>query len=283
MNTIYYFSGTGNSLTIARKLAERIPNTQVRNIASLSTHGSKDALSKGTLSGASDNDEHSSRPRIGFVFPTYAYGLPRMVKEFIETVPLPDDAYLFAVASTCGIPGPVLKQLHKILKRRGSDLDSGFTVLDPSSSLINDPDNDSIQKIMISASRGEKPGRSCDRIDEIAASVKEERRRDLETSNRRTNLLGGLLYPLALKSFKTAAKDFHTFDSCSGCGICVQVCPRNNISLKEGKPQWRDDCEMCHACIQWCPKSAIQYKELTTQKPRYRNPEVTLNDMIMQG
>lgn len=272
--TIYYFTGTGNSLSIARKLAGEIPGTEIKNIAACNESGSSSAPS-----GSGTNE---STIRIGFVFPTYAYGLPRMVKEFAETVPIPGDAYLFAVASNCGIPGPVLKQLDKILRKRGRRLHAGFAVLDPSSSLANDPEKDGVQKLMISASRGEKPAPSSSRIDEIAAAVLEERRQPLETSNRRTNFLGGLLYPLALKRFKTSGRDFHTDSSCSGCGICTQVCPRKNISIKDGIPVWGDDCELCHACIQWCPQSAIQYKELTYNRPRYRNSEVSPADMILR-
>ncbi len=272
--TIYYFTGTGNSLNIARKLGGKIPGAEIKNIAACwETGGSSVPSGSGTP---------ESTVRIGFVFPTYAYGLPRMVKEFAETVPIPGDAYLFAVASNCGIPGPVLKQLGKILRKRGRKLHAGFAVLDPSSSLANDPEKDGVQKLMISANRGEKPAPSSSRIDEIAAAVLEEHRQPLEASNRRVNFLGRLLYPLALKRFKTSGRDFHADSSCSGCGICMQVCPRNNISIENGSPVWDGDCEFCHACIQWCPKSAIQYRELTSDKPRYKNPDVSSADMILR-
>lgn len=44
---------------------------------------------------------------------------------------------------------------------------------------------------------------------------------------------------------------------------------------------WGTDCEMCHACIQWCPQEAIQFADRTQDKPRYRNSEVSVSDMLV--
>lgn len=298
--TIFYFTGTGNSLSIARKLAAEIPDAQVENIAGYfadaprkngwgpdegppvtpereEASGSAAVVRRGT------DAVGGEQSRIGFVFPTYAYGLPRMVKEFAETVPLPETAYYFAVASNCGIPGKVLMQLDKVLKKRNRRLDAGFTVLDPSSSLVNDPDKDGIQRLMIAASRGEKPDPSSVRISEIAAAVRGEEKRPLETSNRLTNLLGGMLYPLALGRFKTSDENYHTTEDCSGCGLCSRICPRGNIRAgDDGSPRWGGDCELCHACIQWCPNRAIEYTDLTADRPRYRSPDVAVKDLLLR-
>lgn len=271
--TIYYFTGTGNSLSIARKLAAEISGSRIESIAELSASAAE----------PTEDTSGTDQRRIGFVFPTYAYGLPRIVEEFAAAVPIPKGSYLFAVASNCGIPGPVLKQLDKILRKRKRSLDAGFTVLDPSSSLVNDPDKDGIQQLMIAANRGEKPRSSEARIAEIAASVGRGETHPLERSNWRVNLLGSLLYPLAMGRFKSSGSDFHTGESCTGCGLCSRICPRGNIEIGEdGSPRWGEDCELCHACIQWCPKSAIQYKDLTKDRPRYRNPEVAVTDMLQR-
>lgn len=34
------------------------------------------------------------------------------------------------------------------------------------------------------------------------------------------------------------------------------------------------------ACIQYCPKQAIEYSKKTVGRKRYRNPNVTLQEMI---
>ncbi len=263
--TIYYFTGSGNSLSIARKIAKGLAESEVVAIARVF-----------------DKEVKVSSRRIGFVFPVYAYGVPRMVREFVERLDLPADAYLFGVASNCGIPGPALSQLDRLLRRQGQRLQAGFSVLDERSSLINDPDNDAVQKIMISANRGQLPARSSRRIEEIVRTVGAEQRMPVERSNRLTSFLGGVLNPLAAKNFKRMAADFWTNANCRGCSSCVRVCPRGNISLQNVRPVWGDDCDMCHACIQWCPAAAIEFKHLTKGKPRYRNPDITLQEMLLR-
>ena len=46
-------------------------------------------------------------------------------------------------------------------------------------------------------------------------------------------------------------------DTCISCGLCAETCPRQNIDMIEGFPQFRADCVMCLNCIYSCPKKAI--------------------------
>ncbi len=58
-------------------------------------------------------------------------------------------------------------------------------------------------------------------------------------------------------------------ERCKGCGLCVQACPKNNLSLGKkfnasgyayAKPG--DDCIGCGICAELCPDIAIRvYKE----------------------
>jgi ferredoxin len=47
-------------------------------------------------------------------------------------------------------------------------------------------------------------------------------------------------------------------EECSGCGVCVEVCPPQAISLKDEKADIEDDlCEECGFCAAECPVGAI--------------------------
>jgi len=51
---------------------------------------------------------------------------------------------------------------------------------------------------------------------------------------------------------------------CTGCGMCVQVCPYEALSLKDGKVEVNDVlCEGCGTCSATCLRAAIQVKNLT--------------------
>lgn len=48
-------------------------------------------------------------------------------------------------------------------------------------------------------------------------------------------------------------------DSCTGCGMCVNVCPHGVFSVPDGKARIidRDACMECGACAMNCPVNAI--------------------------
>jgi len=51
---------------------------------------------------------------------------------------------------------------------------------------------------------------------------------------------------------------------CTGCGMCVVVCPYDALTLKEGKVEVNEVlCEGCGTCTATCLRSAIQVKNLS--------------------
>ncbi|MBN2409241.1 MAG: CoB--CoM heterodisulfide reductase iron-sulfur subunit A family protein [Candidatus Aminicenantes bacterium] len=55
-----------------------------------------------------------------------------------------------------------------------------------------------------------------------------------------------------------------TNNLCTGCGMCVAVCPYDALSLKDGKAEVNEVlCEGCGTCTATCLRSAIQVKNLT--------------------
>jgi len=47
---------------------------------------------------------------------------------------------------------------------------------------------------------------------------------------------------------------------CTGCGVCVDVCPVFALKTENGKAVVSEDCVECCACTGECPVEAIQYK-----------------------
>jgi len=45
---------------------------------------------------------------------------------------------------------------------------------------------------------------------------------------------------------------------CTGCGACVEACPVEAITLRDGKAHVDDDkCVECGVCVDECPTEAI--------------------------
>ncbi len=111
---IYYFSGTGNSLVVARDIAEKMEG----NLISIPSMMDKERIK-------TDADI------IGIVFPVYYLGtvnIPLVVQRFVMKLDEISTKYIFAVCTYGGGSGPTLKMLDEMIKARGGRISSGFGV-----------------------------------------------------------------------------------------------------------------------------------------------------------
>ena len=47
-------------------------------------------------------------------------------------------------------------------------------------------------------------------------------------------------------------------DKCVGCGLCVDACPMEAITLEDDKAKVNEDkCTECGQCVEECPNEAI--------------------------
>ena len=258
--TIYYFSATGNSLKLARDVSLALGDCDLVSMAKTGEIPSP------------------SSERIGFVFPVFAWGLPRIVKDFVERLDLGKARYIFAVTTCVAIPGRTLRELADLCKAKGARLHAGFAVGAGRSSLMR---LNTLDKIIIALNRPSKSLRSSEeRLGEIVETVRDLKKHAPETSPLLASLFGSMLHGPAMKTFKGMDAQFVVQDACKGCGTCVKVCPRGNVSLASGRPAFAHNCELCHACIHWCPKFAIRHPNFDAHPRQYRNPAVQVADMV---
>lgn len=260
---IYYFSASGNSLSFARKMAKRLNTENLYAISEL----------------VENKEIFCEADRIGIVCPVYAWGLPRIVAEFLEKLHIQGRPYIFAIVSCVGIAGKTTKAIQKQLRQKEQDLHAGFVIKAPCGSLAK---KNALDKIVIGMDRKRKNLKTGDeRLDEIVNAIQSSEVRKPETSSPLANHFGEVFHEHAEAFFKNAAKDFVVSEKCIGCGNCVRLCPRANIILEDGKPRFSDNCEFCHACMQWCPEFALTHPRSDPALQQYRNPEVRLNDMVV--
>ncbi len=255
MKTIlYWFSGTGNSLAVAKTLAARLEDATCVPI--------RDAL----------RTPPSSADRIGLVFPVYGWGPPRIVERFVRRLELQPHIPVFAVATYAGTPGGTLDVLRRVLQGRGLDLTAGWGVKMPENypPLGGAPVPEKQQEINQSA---------AEKMDQIAAALQAASAGPPEKSPRILRLLSRAVHPLFRRFVPRADRFFRVESSCDGCGLCAAVCPVADIRLQDGRPVWLGHCEQCFACFHWCPRQAIQYGRSANQH-RYHHPEAQLSDLV---
>jgi len=57
---------------------------------------------------------------------------------------------------------------------------------------------------------------------------------------------------------QTAEMLYVDVDRCSGCGVCVDLCPSGATSVQDGKASINQAlCNQCEACFDACPEEAI--------------------------
>lgn len=254
--TIYYFTGTGNSLAVARGLCERLGDCRAVPIASL-------ADESGPIRPAAD--------RVGIVYPVYFSGVPSIVAEIAAPLDLGGARYVFAVCTNGGSgAAPSLRQLDRVLQAGpgGRGLDAGFAVRMPGNDiLLYDREEDTVlERTLADANR---------RVAAIAEAVGRGER-TMPRFSPAGAVIHHVFYPRFLVGVHGADAKFTVDDRCTACGTCVAVCPVENVRLQDGRPAWLHRCEQCMACIQHCPVQAIQAGPKTASRRRYRHPGVTV-------
>ncbi|MBN2085130.1 MAG: EFR1 family ferrodoxin [Anaerolineales bacterium] len=266
MNTqIYYFSGTGNSLHVAKALRKRLGETDLVPMVREANRG-KTA---------------SSAEVVGLVFPIHNLTSPDLVRQFLRRADLGSTKYLFAVA-TRECSDKVFHDLDRILAAQGKSLDAWFIVAMPCTyiPLFTLPSKNAAARM-----EADLQGK----LNDIQAAVA-EKRVDRYKDDPLVFLLGRILYPPISEFFFRArfpemARSFHADSKCTGCGLCERVCPSGRIRIQNGKPEWSAsiNCLYCFACLHWCPVEAVQIRgRNTVGKGRYHHPAVTAAEIARQ-
>ncbi|MBK1812039.1 EFR1 family ferrodoxin [Clostridium sp. YIM B02505] len=248
-NIMFYFSGTGNSLKVAKDIAEAIEDCEL--------------ISMGKSYKLSDTYQ-----RIGFVYPIYAGGMPGVVERFIKALDLSvnKDSFIFAVCTSGSGQAGGLTNISKILEGKGGKLSYGAPIRCFSNYVGLYAMGDNVDSKAKAQSEATK------------LVVKDIQGFAIKPPIKKISM--SILHGPFIKWLSKRDKAFNVSEACNSCATCSKVCPVENIKMEQGKPVFQHHCEQCMACIQWCPKKAINVKNKTQNRGRYHHPEVKLTDMI---
>ena len=279
---ILYFSATGNSLAVARQLAEQL-NEQLMPL--IDTVGV----------------DLTNEKRIGLVFPTYDFNLPPALRDMIAQLRISPKSYVFTVITCGSMVGNCVWILRRILREKGIEL--------AYSHKVSVPDNSAL-------AFGRNPNKQLKKFARVPARM-EQIIRELQAESHTLHyswfgLLSWLLGRPAIENgmIKALGPKVNP-DKCIGCDICVRVCPMSNIQLVESRKTkdrpsdlktlstlsdsglstlssksglvaiTGDHCTVCLACVHACPQQAMTTHGHETLKERqYRHPDIKLKDLI---
>lgn len=252
---IYYYTGTGNSLWVARLAAAALGGAELRPMVGAEAEASKSPVDA-----------------TGLVFPVHMWGVPSPVVRFAAGLDVASSGYPFAFAVNAGQPVGALLRLDRILRRHGRRLSAGFSITMPSNyAPFGGPGPSAEREGLYEAARV--------KIGTAAVSVAKRLELAPECGGIAGRVALGALYRMTYGLVPRMDRFFRADDTCNGCGVCERVCPARNIATEDGRPVWQGRCEQCYACLQWCPEHAIQFGGSTRGRERYHHPEVSLKDM----
>lgn len=111
-NILFYFTGTGNSLAVAKSIANKLEDTILMPI-----------LDPDALSIINQQTE-----RIGLVFPIHINSIPWLLEKFIERMQNLPHIYYFAIATHGGKPGMTELYLNKLFNKQQITLNAYFEI-----------------------------------------------------------------------------------------------------------------------------------------------------------
>ena len=243
---ILYFSGTGNSKYVAQRIADTLGHELV-NL--------NDRIKDSNTSPVETGE------RLIVVTPTYAWRIPRVVREWLLKTELRGAKQAWFVM-TCGSEiGNADKYNREICVEKGLACMGTAQIVMPENyiAMFSAPQADKARQIVAKA----EPD-----IDRAIAAIQSNQPFAPTRNNLYDRFMSGPVNPVFYKFF-VKADAFTVSDACIGCGQCAKRCPMNNVTLNDGTPVWGGNCTHCMACICYCPVSAIEYGKKSVGQPRY--------------
>lgn len=238
---IFYFTGTGNSLYAAKRIAAE--GEQIINMAE----------ERGKLHSYELHGE-----RVGFVFPVYYYTLGDAVAEFVENLDLKGAGYVFAVITCGGSIGGSGALLREKLAAHDISLDAAFPLVMTDNAMLyyNISDAKAAEKELVKAERT---------LEELIFKIRN--RECTEFGSAAAAKAGRAIYHAA-----ASTKKYRVTEKCVSCGKCAENCPDKAIKMVNGRPSWvKPKCTLCLGCINRCPAKAIEYGKRTVGRNRFEN------------
>lgn len=252
MAVIFYLSGTGNSLYVAKQVRTAWPDCRLEKIGDYLKH-----------------PYQVTDKIVGIICPVYCFALPPVMVDFVRALQAGPD-YCFGLVTMGANAGFALKQLRGLLQKQQITLQYAQDIAMPDNFFAVP---EFMRRKLLEAAEGK------------LAAVRQQLQRQQQDVSRCKDVFfwehGGTA--IGWKFMHGFLKmDALQADNakCIGCGICARICPMQNIVMQSDKPVFGANCAHCLGCLHWCPQTAIKAgRKTVTKKSRYVNPYISAEEM----
>lgn len=236
----YYFSGTGNTLLVVKKMQETFEENEIK----VNLHKIEE----------SNPENINLNHTIGIAFPVAFFSTYPFVWDFIKALPQSEGTETFMVDTLGGISGGIVGPVREILKKKGYKPVGACEIQMPINIFfIQDKKTNEI-----------KVKKGLDKARKYAQNLIKGK-----TEWGRVPVFSDGVHAFSMGLSKLTESKLHqkwfNFDTkdeeCRKCGICAKLCPLENITMEEGRyPQRGLHCQYCLRCTSFCPRHAIPCK-----------------------
>lgn len=257
MTKIYYFSGTGNSLWSAKKIARSVTASNPLEVCELYNIGVK----------AQESEIVIEADTVVFVFPSYAFGLPLVMSHFVKRAVF-KTKYVTAFVTYGSYQLGTLGALRRLLKKKNINkmYFGKIPAVENYLALFGPP---KAKTLKLRNSLQEKA------TEEAARSVIEQRENKVNTFTP-FSVFVSWLFSIGLKIFY---KRYRIGNNCNGCAVCEKICPVSAIVMKNNRPRVTSKCEHCQGCVNLCPLRAIQFGRVKFGTPGYCHCNIKIGEL----
>lgn len=230
-----YFSGTGNTKHCIEKLVNAIDENAT--ILPLENEGVVDTIREQEM--------------IVLGYPTQFSNAPMLVRDFIQSNDIWKDKKVLCVATMGAFSGDGAGCAARLLKKKGAVILGGLHIRMPDSvcdsKLLKKPIDENRKNIF----------EADKKLERAAHEIKNGTypQEGITFLSHIVGLFGQRLW--FYRKTSRYSKNLNINNDCNGCGLCVKICPMNNLLLQDKRAVSQDRCTMCYRCISQCPQKAI--------------------------
>ena len=247
---IFYFTGTGNSLYVAKQIEDdpiSIPQEMKK-----------------------EKQEYQAES-IGIVAPIYGHELPEMVKDFLKKNTFHTD-YFYMILTYGNRHGGAAELAKQVCDECKIKVQYINVIMMVDNWL---PSFDMNEQVKLDKHVEEH-------IKEILCDLKERKNKISKVTEKDRAAHQEFLSRMSHMPEDAWQHLLKITDGCIGCGICEKVCPSASIHVVDGKAvHTPGNCQTCLACAHACPQKVIKLAiPEVNEEARYRNEHISLQEII---
>lgn len=241
------FSGTGNTLHVAKYLARALENLQASVTIitlGLNKHEREEAHAF--------KEKIATFDRIGFAFPVLGFGAPANILAFAHTLPI-GNAKVFIFKSAADdhqVNNASSEELEKILTHKGYDVFHDFLYIMPCNFMVSYPKAFNLQMLDVLERKAAFHAVELIEVKRSKLPISKIWHYIARTIHHLESHYGRQRFGIALNATS----------QCTLCFTCLKHCPVQNITCEGSVLTFHDNCLFCMRCIYGCPKQAIDAK-----------------------